>query len=181
MESRRQGRSSSNLDNKGFRSISACPSRVINPQKTTHGAAVVHSHKLSAMQNEYPGTFPWLSKKEKQERKEDEDYYLKLSQLDLNTDYAQTHQHQKRRRQTEKKREREYIITVQTTDVEMERAKAITNQLQLEVKINREKVSVVSKDLIEFCEQNKEKDVLVTGVTDELNNPFHEKKTCSLL
>ncbi|CAD6193276.1 unnamed protein product [Caenorhabditis auriculariae] len=54
MESRRQGRSSSNLDNKG--------------------AAVVHSHKLSAMQKRVP----W-----------DLSLAVKKSQLDLNTDYAQ--------------------------------------------------------------------------------------------
>ncbi|CAD6193274.1 unnamed protein product [Caenorhabditis auriculariae] len=63
---------------------------------------------------------------------------------------------------------------------EMSRALANTMQLRREAELQRKKVSHVSKDLIDFCEKNKKKDVLVTGGLSDSRNPYQEKKGCSL-
>ncbi|CAD6193267.1 unnamed protein product [Caenorhabditis auriculariae] len=63
---------------------------------------------------------------------------------------------------------------------QMDNIKATTEQLRVEAQISRKKVSEVSKDLMEFCEKNKQQDMLVSGPGDQ-HNPFQEKKSCSML
>ncbi|CAD6193266.1 unnamed protein product [Caenorhabditis auriculariae] len=62
----------------------------------------------------------------------------------------------------------------------MDNVKTTTEQLRVEAQIVRKKVSEASKDLIDFCEKNKGQDMLVSGPNDQ-NNPFKEKKSCSVL
>ncbi|KAE9412915.1 hypothetical protein Angca_002911 [Angiostrongylus cantonensis] len=62
----------------------------------------------------------------------------------------------------------------------MEALKQQTEQLRIEVQLQRKKVSETSKGLLEYCEKNKSNDALVSGPSDA-QNPFQEKKSCSLL
>ncbi|CAD6193326.1 unnamed protein product [Caenorhabditis auriculariae] len=64
---------------------------------------------------------------------------------------------------------------------EMERVQAAVDQLRVESKLKREKVSTVSKDLIKFCEEHKKEDVMLNGALNEQNNPYQDKKNCTIV
>ncbi|XP_077978046.1 guanine nucleotide-binding protein G(I)/G(S)/G(O) subunit gamma-7-like [Glandiceps talaboti] len=54
------------------------------------------------------------------------------------------------------------------------------NQLKLEANLERMKVSQAASDLLQYCEQNQNVDYLLIGVPAS-ENPFKEKKSCTLL
>ncbi|VDN91885.1 Uncharacterized protein BM_BM4740 [Brugia malayi] len=62
----------------------------------------------------------------------------------------------------------------------MDQVRVQTEQLRIEAQVSRKKVSEVSKDLIEYCEREKQHDMLVSGPIDN-HNPFQEKKSCAVL
>ncbi|KAI3387661.1 hypothetical protein SNEBB_005265 [Seison nebaliae] len=54
----------------------------------------------------------------------------------------------------------------------------LTEQLRQEAAIQRQKVSVVCRDIIDFCEAHQGTDVLVNGFASQKENPFKEKSGC---
>lgn len=54
-------------------------------------------------------------------------------------------------------------------------------QLRVEASMNRKPVSQCVKDMIDFMEQNKDKDCLVSGFISKKDNPFQEKGGCLVL
>ena len=54
-------------------------------------------------------------------------------------------------------------------------------QLRRESAIDRKPVSLVCKELINYCEANKKGDVLVHGFKSQKHNPFREETGCSFL
>ncbi|XP_036014149.1 guanine nucleotide-binding protein G(I)/G(S)/G(O) subunit gamma-5 [Mus musculus] len=58
--------------------------------------------------------------------------------------------------------------------------KQVVQQLWLEAKLNRVKVSQAAADLKQFCLQNAQHDPLLTGVSSS-TNPFRHQKVCSFL
>jgi hypothetical protein len=54
-------------------------------------------------------------------------------------------------------------------------------QLRREAAVAPKKISVVSKELVEYCEANKKTDVLVHGFKSQKQNPFREETGCSFL
>lgn len=59
--------------------------------------------------------------------------------------------------------------------------KKIVEQLRVEASMNRKPVSQCVKDMIDFMEQNKDKDFLVSGFVSKKDNPFQEKGGCLVL
>lgn len=57
--------------------------------------------------------------------------------------------------------------------------KKTVQQLRREAAVNRQKVSVVCKDLITYCEANKKADVLVHGFKSQKHNPYREETGCT--
>lgn len=57
--------------------------------------------------------------------------------------------------------------------------KKTVQQLRREAAVNRQKVSVVVKDLIAYCESHKKQDVLVHGFKSQKHNPFREETGCT--
>lgn len=55
------------------------------------------------------------------------------------------------------------------------------HQLKRELAVKREKVSVVSKELVEYCQTHAKMDVLVSGFKSQKQNPFAEQKGCNLI
>ncbi len=53
-------------------------------------------------------------------------------------------------------------------------------QLKKEVKLDRMKVSEASNDLMKYCQENNEDDVLLNGVPSS-RNPFVERRLCNIL
>ena len=54
-------------------------------------------------------------------------------------------------------------------------------QLRREAAVNRKMVSVVCKELADYCEANKKSDVLVYGFKSQKQNPIREETGCSFL
>lgn len=59
--------------------------------------------------------------------------------------------------------------------------KKMVKQLRAEASIQRRPVSECVKDMIAFMEQNRGKDVLVTGFPSKKDNPFQEKGGCVVI
>jgi hypothetical protein len=59
--------------------------------------------------------------------------------------------------------------------------KEIIEQLKMEVKIKREKLSFVIGDLISYCEKHQKEDALAFGFKSMKDNPFQEKSGCSII
>ncbi|KAB7505705.1 UNVERIFIED_CONTAM: hypothetical protein RMT77_000450 [Armadillidium vulgare] len=57
---------------------------------------------------------------------------------------------------------------------------AQVNQLRLEADIPRIPVSLACHDLIKYCQEHQQYDILVTGIS-QADNPFKEGKNCTLL
>ncbi|XP_054580191.1 guanine nucleotide-binding protein G(I)/G(S)/G(O) subunit gamma-5-like [Eptesicus fuscus] len=58
--------------------------------------------------------------------------------------------------------------------------KKVVQQLQLEARLTRVKVSQAAADWKQFCLQNAQHDPLLTGVSSS-TNPFRPQKVCSFL
>ena len=54
-------------------------------------------------------------------------------------------------------------------------------QLRREAAVNRKMLSVVCKELVDYCESNKKGDVLVHGFKSQKQNPYREETGCSFL
>ncbi|XP_012709986.1 guanine nucleotide-binding protein G(I)/G(S)/G(O) subunit gamma-12a [Fundulus heteroclitus] len=62
----------------------------------------------------------------------------------------------------------------------LNQARQAVQQLRLEAKKPRIKVSVASQDLVNFCNQHYKSDPLLVGIPAS-ENPFKEKKSCTIL
>ncbi|XP_062844070.1 guanine nucleotide-binding protein G(I)/G(S)/G(O) subunit gamma-12a [Trichomycterus rosablanca] len=59
-------------------------------------------------------------------------------------------------------------------------AKRVVQQLRLEASIERIKVSKASAELMRYCSEHAKYDPLLMGIPAS-ENPFKDKKTCSIL
>ncbi|XP_075994880.1 guanine nucleotide-binding protein G(I)/G(S)/G(O) subunit gamma-7-like [Genypterus blacodes] len=59
-------------------------------------------------------------------------------------------------------------------------AQKIVDQLRMEAGVDRIKISLTAAELVQYCQDHKRGDPLLTGITAS-SNPFKEKKTCVLL
>ncbi|XGW05516.1 hypothetical protein V3C99_016120, partial [Haemonchus contortus] len=64
--------------------------------------------------------------------------------------------------------------------IKMDAMKTVVEQLRREAQMQRKNVSEVARDLLDYCEKHKATDTLVSGTTDA-QNPFREKKGCTLI
>ncbi|XP_030735832.1 putative guanine nucleotide-binding protein G(I)/G(S)/G(O) subunit gamma-14 [Globicephala melas] len=67
-----------------------------------------------------------------------------------------------------------------TTGNDIGQARWAVEQLQMEVGINRVKVSKAAADLLQFCTEQAESDPFLVGIP-AATNPFKEKKPCTIL
>ncbi|TEA31086.1 hypothetical protein DBR06_SOUSAS14010028 [Sousa chinensis] len=67
-----------------------------------------------------------------------------------------------------------------TTGSDIGQACWAVEQLQMEVGINRVKVSKAAADLLQFCTEQAESDPFLVGIP-AATNPFKEKKPCTIL
>ncbi|XP_037112024.1 guanine nucleotide-binding protein G(I)/G(S)/G(O) subunit gamma-7-like [Syngnathus acus] len=58
--------------------------------------------------------------------------------------------------------------------------KVVVEQLRLEASMERIKISLTAGDLVQYCQEHKRSDPLLTRVAAS-SNPFKEKKSCVLL
>ncbi|XP_061702397.1 guanine nucleotide-binding protein G(I)/G(S)/G(O) subunit gamma-7-like [Syngnathoides biaculeatus] len=56
----------------------------------------------------------------------------------------------------------------------------VVEQLRLEATKERIKISITAVDLVQYCQDNKRSDPLISGVAAS-SNPFKDKKSCVLL
>ena len=57
----------------------------------------------------------------------------------------------------------------------------IVKQLRAEANINRINVSVACKDLIQFCQDQNDGDMLLSGFRKGSLNPFVKEKECTII
>ncbi|XP_060002636.1 putative guanine nucleotide-binding protein G(I)/G(S)/G(O) subunit gamma-14 [Lagenorhynchus albirostris] len=67
-----------------------------------------------------------------------------------------------------------------TTGSDIGQARWAVEQLQMEVGINRVKVSKAAADLLQFCTEQAESNPFLMGIP-AATNPFKEKKPCTIL
>ncbi|XP_061605483.1 guanine nucleotide-binding protein G(I)/G(S)/G(O) subunit gamma-7-like isoform X2 [Phyllopteryx taeniolatus] len=56
----------------------------------------------------------------------------------------------------------------------------LVEQLQLEASMERIKISLTAVDLVQYCQDHRRSDPLITSVAAS-SNPFKDKKSCVLL
>ncbi|XP_049600439.1 guanine nucleotide-binding protein G(I)/G(S)/G(O) subunit gamma-7-like [Syngnathus scovelli] len=56
----------------------------------------------------------------------------------------------------------------------------VVEQLRLEASMERIKISLTAGDLVQYCQEHKRSDPLLTGMAAS-SNPFKDKKSCVLL
>ena len=62
----------------------------------------------------------------------------------------------------------------------LDNRRVLVEQLRREANISRVKVSVACADLIKYCQDHQDADILVTGAKDQ--NPYEPKKhVCALI
>ncbi|XP_037544260.1 guanine nucleotide-binding protein G(I)/G(S)/G(O) subunit gamma-7-like [Nematolebias whitei] len=59
-------------------------------------------------------------------------------------------------------------------------AQKLVDQLQIEASMERFKISLTAADLVQYCQEHRRSDPLITGISAS-SNPFKDKKTCVLL
>ncbi|XP_036004080.1 guanine nucleotide-binding protein G(I)/G(S)/G(O) subunit gamma-7-like isoform X1 [Fundulus heteroclitus] len=59
-------------------------------------------------------------------------------------------------------------------------AQKLVDQLQIEAGMERFKISLTAADLVQYCQEHRRSDPLLTGISAS-SNPFKDKKTCVLL
>ncbi|CAL9693448.1 unnamed protein product [Knipowitschia caucasica] len=59
-------------------------------------------------------------------------------------------------------------------------AQKLIHQLRIEAGMERLKISLTAVDLVQYCQDHKRNDPLLTGINSALN-PFKDKKSCVLL
>uniref|UniRef100_A0A8C6WTN0 Guanine nucleotide-binding protein subunit gamma n=1 Tax=Neogobius melanostomus TaxID=47308 RepID=A0A8C6WTN0_9GOBI len=55
----------------------------------------------------------------------------------------------------------------------------LIHQLRIEAGMERLKISLTAADLVQYCQEHKRSDPLLTGINT--SNPFKDKKSCVLL
>ncbi|XP_061829427.1 guanine nucleotide-binding protein G(I)/G(S)/G(O) subunit gamma-7-like [Nerophis lumbriciformis] len=56
----------------------------------------------------------------------------------------------------------------------------VVEQLRVEASMERIKISLTAVDLVQYCQDNRRTDPLLTGIAAS-SNPFKDKKSCVLL
>ncbi|XP_034035025.1 guanine nucleotide-binding protein G(I)/G(S)/G(O) subunit gamma-12-like [Thalassophryne amazonica] len=56
----------------------------------------------------------------------------------------------------------------------------LVDQLRVEATMERIKISLTAADLVQYCQDHRHSDPLISGFAAS-SNPFKEKKTCVLL
>ncbi|CAG5897678.1 unnamed protein product [Menidia menidia] len=59
-------------------------------------------------------------------------------------------------------------------------AQKLVDQLRIEATMERVKISLTAADLVQYCQEHRRSDPLLTGIAASAN-PFKDKKTCVLL
>ncbi|XP_026180305.1 GGL domain-containing protein [Mastacembelus armatus] len=59
-------------------------------------------------------------------------------------------------------------------------AQKLVDQLRVEASMERIKISLTAADLVQYCQDHRRSDPLLTGIAAS-SNPFKDKKTCVLL
>ncbi|XP_016106358.1 GGL domain-containing protein [Sinocyclocheilus grahami] len=59
-------------------------------------------------------------------------------------------------------------------------ARRAVEQLRLETELQRIKISAAAEQLVQYCQEHRRADPLLTGINAS-SNPFKDKKTCVLL
>ncbi|XP_030592222.1 guanine nucleotide-binding protein G(I)/G(S)/G(O) subunit gamma-12-like [Archocentrus centrarchus] len=59
-------------------------------------------------------------------------------------------------------------------------AQKLVDQLRVEASMERFKISLTAADLVQYCQEHRRSDPLLTGIAAS-SNPFKDKKTCVLL
>ncbi|XP_029014013.1 guanine nucleotide-binding protein G(I)/G(S)/G(O) subunit gamma-7-like [Betta splendens] len=59
-------------------------------------------------------------------------------------------------------------------------AQKLVDQLRLEASMERIKISLTAADLVQYCQDHRRSDPLLTGISAS-SNPFKDKKTCVVL
>ncbi|XP_055050789.1 GGL domain-containing protein [Triplophysa rosa] len=59
-------------------------------------------------------------------------------------------------------------------------ARRTVEQLRLETELQRIKISAAAEQLVQYCQEHRRADPLLTGIAAS-SNPFKDKKTCVLL
>uniref|UniRef100_A0A8C1VV47 Guanine nucleotide-binding protein subunit gamma n=1 Tax=Cyprinus carpio TaxID=7962 RepID=A0A8C1VV47_CYPCA len=59
-------------------------------------------------------------------------------------------------------------------------ARKAVEQLRLETELQRIKISAAAAQLVQYCQEHRRADPLLTGIAAS-SNPFRDKKTCVLL
>uniref|UniRef100_A0A3B5LG30 Guanine nucleotide-binding protein subunit gamma n=2 Tax=Xiphophorus couchianus TaxID=32473 RepID=A0A3B5LG30_9TELE len=62
----------------------------------------------------------------------------------------------------------------------LNQARQVVQQLRLEARIDRIKISKASADIVKYCSEHQKTDPLIAGIPAS-ENPFKEKKPCTLL
>lgn len=63
----------------------------------------------------------------------------------------------------------------------LEVQKKMVKQLRIDASMERKKLSEVCNDLVAFCLANQTTDALVSGFTNEKENPYKDKNGCDLI
>ncbi|XP_017277476.1 GGL domain-containing protein [Kryptolebias marmoratus] len=56
----------------------------------------------------------------------------------------------------------------------------LVDQLRIEASMERFKISLTAADLVQYCQEHRRSDPLITGISAS-SNPFKDKKSCVLL
>ncbi|XP_061160058.1 GGL domain-containing protein [Syngnathus typhle] len=56
----------------------------------------------------------------------------------------------------------------------------VVEQLRLEASMERIKISLTAGELVQYCQEHKRSDPLLSGIAAS-SNPFKDKKSCVLL
>ncbi|NP_001315022.1 GGL domain-containing protein [Danio rerio] len=59
-------------------------------------------------------------------------------------------------------------------------ARRAVEQLRMETELQRIKISAAAEQLVQYCQEHRRADPLLTGIAAS-SNPFKDKKTCVLL
>ncbi|XP_029913907.1 guanine nucleotide-binding protein G(I)/G(S)/G(O) subunit gamma-12-like [Myripristis murdjan] len=59
-------------------------------------------------------------------------------------------------------------------------AQRVVDQLRVEATMERIKISLTAAELVQYCQEHRRSDPLLTGIAAS-SNPFKDKKTCVLL
>lgn len=69
-----------------------------------------------------------------------------------------------------------------TSEMVRQQHKVEVEQLRRELAVDRKNVSQVCKELIGYCETHKKNDVLFTGFSANIENPYREQKSgCTIV